>query len=41
MQRERDSLIPITEVIVSIDGPVNALPEAAPQAQRLLRPSPH
>ena len=34
MQRKRDSLIPISEVMADLDGPVKALRETTPQALR-------
>ena len=34
MQRQRGELVPIGEVVADLDGPVKAIREASPQAQR-------
>ena len=34
MQRQRGELVPIGEVVADLDGPVQAIREATPQAQR-------
>ena len=34
MQRQRGELVPIGEVIGGLDGPVKALRDVSPQAQR-------
>ena len=33
MQRQRDELVPVAEVIADLSGPVQALREASPQAR--------
>ena len=33
MQRQRDALVPIGEVVADLDGPVKAIREASPQAR--------